>query len=167
VPQLYTLTGQRDNRLNLQIAQASRAANDLSIQIARAAKRDSTAMRIIAAVTLLFLPGTFIAVGFGFNIFIPHAVLPGCDIFFPPHLSKCRRNFAQRASLSSSHQSVFDLLSSLFSFLISLSAIPRCYNHFFLPVFFLLLPSFSSIGSAWTREDQVRLAGEKFLKFQK
>ncbi len=85
--QLYTLTGQRDNRLNLQIAQASRAANDLSIQIARAAKRDSTAMRIIAAVTLLFLPGTFIAVGFAFNSFPSYTrCLKAVSPFNPPFL---------------------------------------------------------------------------------
>jgi hypothetical protein len=46
--QTYNLLAQRDNKLNITIAQAS--------------KKDSTTMRSIAIVTILFLPGAYIAV---------------------------------------------------------------------------------------------------------
>lgn len=45
----------RDNRLMLQIAQDSRV-------VAVSTARDSAALRVIAGVTILFLPATFIAV---------------------------------------------------------------------------------------------------------
>ena len=49
------MIGQRDNKLN--------------IETAKAARRDSNAMRIIAAVTLVFLPGTFTATLFSTTFF--------------------------------------------------------------------------------------------------
>jgi hypothetical protein len=52
---VYGLISQRDNRLNMEIADASQ-------KIAAAISHDNSNMRIIAAVTLLFLPGTFTAV---------------------------------------------------------------------------------------------------------
>ena len=58
-----------DNRNNIQatiasvnIAAESRRIADDSKKIAILTRRDSNDMRIIAAVTLLFLPGTFVAV---------------------------------------------------------------------------------------------------------
>lgn len=45
----------RDNQLMLRVADESRA-------VALATARDSAAMRVIAAVTVLFLPATFTAV---------------------------------------------------------------------------------------------------------
>ena len=45
----------RDNQLMLQIAQDSRA-------VAVSTARDNAAMRVIAGVTILFLPATFVAV---------------------------------------------------------------------------------------------------------
>jgi Mg2+ and Co2+ transporter CorA len=54
--QLFNLISQRDNDLNIGIARASK-------ELAAASKRDSSAMKIIALMTTLFLPGTFIAVG--------------------------------------------------------------------------------------------------------
>ena len=66
---MYSLIGQRDNRLNIEIGDASRkiaedskkTAED-SKKVALLTRRDSANMRIIAAVTLFFLPGTFTAV---------------------------------------------------------------------------------------------------------
>lgn len=55
VQTMFTLTTQRDQNLSIQIAQDSRT-------LARKATRDSTSMKAIAAVTMCFLPGTFIAV---------------------------------------------------------------------------------------------------------
>ncbi len=74
--QVYSLIGQRDNRLNIEIGDASKkiaqatsrdsaamkAIAEDSKKVALLTRRDSTNMRIIAAVTLFFLPGTFTAV---------------------------------------------------------------------------------------------------------
>jgi hypothetical protein len=46
---------QRDNALNM-------ATAETSLAVSRYSKRDSTYMRTIAAITLVFLPGTFMAV---------------------------------------------------------------------------------------------------------
>jgi hypothetical protein len=55
VQTVYSMIGQRDNKLN--------------IETAIAARRDSNAMRIIAAVTLVFLPGTFTSTLFSTTFF--------------------------------------------------------------------------------------------------
>jgi hypothetical protein len=55
VQTVYSIIGQRDNKLN--------------IETATAARRDSNDMRIIAAVTLVFLPGTFTATLFSTTFF--------------------------------------------------------------------------------------------------
>ena len=52
---VYSLVAQRDSRSNLDVA-----VNSASI--ARASKRDSSAMKAIAVITAFYLPGTFIAV---------------------------------------------------------------------------------------------------------
>ena len=52
---LYSLVSQRDNRVNIELAQDSR-------KIAQAAKKDSKIMKVIAALTLIFLPATLISV---------------------------------------------------------------------------------------------------------
>ncbi|OJD29834.1 magnesium transport protein transmembrane region [Diplodia corticola] len=54
---LYTLVGQRDSKLNLEMAYDSR-------RLASASKRDSSSMKTIAVLTTVFLPGTFIATVF-------------------------------------------------------------------------------------------------------
>lgn len=51
----FNIASQVDNRTNLQIA-------DLTSKISMEAKRDSSSMITIAAVTMVFLPGTFISV---------------------------------------------------------------------------------------------------------
>ena len=74
--QVYSLVSQRDSAINLEIAQKSAEVAKQSMDIAElsrkdnlamrevaiAAAKDSATMRVIAAVTLFFLPPTFIAV---------------------------------------------------------------------------------------------------------
>lgn len=57
VQTVFTLATQRDADMSIQIAQDSRT-------LAQKATRDSTSMKAIAAVTMCFLPGTFVAVRF-------------------------------------------------------------------------------------------------------
>lgn len=73
---LFNLVAQRDQNTNIKIARETKRLSELakqdsarSIQIAadsrtlaRESKRDSTSMKAIAAVTMFFLPGTFVAV---------------------------------------------------------------------------------------------------------
>ena len=67
---IYNFVNQRDSHVNIQLAELS--LHDSSVmrsialdsnKVALLTRRDSTDMRIIAAVTLFFLPPTFIAVG--------------------------------------------------------------------------------------------------------
>jgi hypothetical protein len=74
--QVYSLVAQRDNATNLQIskestkvaeesrkiAELSRKDNLAMQEIAVSSAKDSATMRVIAAVTLFFLPATFVAV---------------------------------------------------------------------------------------------------------
>lgn len=55
VKQVYSMVASRDNALNYRAAEAS-------IRLAAITRRDSADMRVIAAVTLIFLPATFVAV---------------------------------------------------------------------------------------------------------
>ncbi|KAH0558726.1 hypothetical protein GP486_004630 [Trichoglossum hirsutum] len=59
---LYNLIAQRDSELNISVARDSR-------WIASASKKDSSAMKTIAVLTLVFLPGTFVASIFSSTIF--------------------------------------------------------------------------------------------------
>lgn len=54
--QLYSLISQRDSRVNIMSAESSR-------QIAEDARNDSRTIKTIALMTLIFLPGTLVAVG--------------------------------------------------------------------------------------------------------
>ena len=66
----------RDNQLMLQIAQDSKA-------VAVSTARDSAAMRAIAAVTILFLPPTFIAVSNTFyKLWLHHQLLTNTKDLF-------------------------------------------------------------------------------------
>lgn len=58
----FNLATQRDNRTNLKIA-------DLTTKIATETQKDSSSMITIAALTLLFLPGTFVAAIFSMPFF--------------------------------------------------------------------------------------------------
>jgi Mg2+ and Co2+ transporter CorA len=60
---------QRDNQLNLSIAEHSRHLNKINTDIAKSSqqiagenRRDDASMKIIAVLTLILLPGTFVAV---------------------------------------------------------------------------------------------------------
>lgn len=53
---------QRDNAISIQDNAALQAISEDQKHIALAASRDSAAMRIVAAITAVFLPATFTAV---------------------------------------------------------------------------------------------------------
>lgn len=61
--QLYTVLSQIDIRKQSRIAESN-------LQIATAVRSDSIPMRTIAYVTLVFLPGAFVAAIFGMNLFV-------------------------------------------------------------------------------------------------
>ncbi|KAJ4294273.1 hypothetical protein N0V90_007963 [Kalmusia sp. IMI 367209] len=69
VQTIYSLIAQKDNRLNHSATKASCQIASDSRRIAILTRRDSTDMRIIAAVTLIFLPGTFVATVFSTGLF--------------------------------------------------------------------------------------------------
>ncbi|KAF2471170.1 uncharacterized protein BDR25DRAFT_285625 [Lindgomyces ingoldianus] len=72
---VYACTAQRDNDLNLRLAKLSQRRNELSLKISKIAAHEShmntiiakssveysSDMQLISVVTLLFLPGTFMA----------------------------------------------------------------------------------------------------------
>ena len=60
--QLFNLITQQETRLSISVAEESR-------KLALATKEDSTAMKILAAVTVFFLPGTFVAAFFSMPFF--------------------------------------------------------------------------------------------------
>jgi len=59
---VYSYLAQRDAQLSQKLAEDSRLLAADSRELAAAAKRDSSALKAIAVLTMLFLPGTFIAV---------------------------------------------------------------------------------------------------------
>jgi hypothetical protein len=61
---------QKDSKINIELAETTTV-------IARESKKDSSAMKAIALLTMCFLPGTFLAVRFHFKSFIM-----ACPIFF-------------------------------------------------------------------------------------
>ncbi|PVF91183.1 hypothetical protein CPB86DRAFT_770930 [Serendipita vermifera] len=61
VQTVYNLTSQRDSGTNLKISRLAARQNHFNMIIASATRRDSIDMRVIAGVTLVFLPGTFTA----------------------------------------------------------------------------------------------------------
>jgi hypothetical protein len=56
------MLSQRDNRINLAISRDNVMLTKSSLQMARMAKADSSAMKTLAIVSTLFLPGTFFSV---------------------------------------------------------------------------------------------------------
>ena len=64
-----TLIAQRDTQLNIELAEAAKAAGEVNLKIAEATMRDSQLMRGIAAVTMIFLPATFVATFFSMVFF--------------------------------------------------------------------------------------------------
>ncbi|OQU97329.1 hypothetical protein CLAIMM_03275 [Cladophialophora immunda] len=87
VQTVYSMIGQKDNKLNIETAATSQRIAEIGLfhsnamkdmaedsrNVAILTRKDSTDMRIIAVVTLLFLPGTFMATLFssGFFNFLP------------------------------------------------------------------------------------------------
>jgi hypothetical protein len=69
VQTMYSLISQRDNRTNIESAEASRRIADDSRKVALLTRKDSTDMRTISAVTLVFLPATFTATFFSTSFF--------------------------------------------------------------------------------------------------
>ncbi|CAF9910199.1 MAG: hypothetical protein HETSPECPRED_009649 [Heterodermia speciosa] len=63
------LIAQRDTQININIAQTAQRNSLLNVEIAREAKRESELMRGIAAVTMIFLPATFVATFFSMVFF--------------------------------------------------------------------------------------------------
>ncbi|KAF8249256.1 hypothetical protein K440DRAFT_641288 [Wilcoxina mikolae CBS 423.85] len=59
---LFSLASQRDSRVNARIAEESK-------RIAAETRKDSSSMKTIAALTMVFLPGAFIAAVLGMNFF--------------------------------------------------------------------------------------------------
>jgi hypothetical protein len=59
---VYNLTGQRDNLLIKDIADAARSNSENMTVIAEATRKDSSAMKAIALLGMGFLPATFVAV---------------------------------------------------------------------------------------------------------
>lgn len=62
VQQIFNLTIQRDSRLNLQIGRTNMEIANTSRLIAEASMRDAASMKTIAILTMVFLPGTAVAV---------------------------------------------------------------------------------------------------------
>lgn len=59
---LFNLINQADTQINIGLAKDSKELAKDSKELAAASRRDSSAMKIIAVLTTLFLPGTFVAV---------------------------------------------------------------------------------------------------------
>ena len=68
--QLFNLIAQREAKVGIAVAEDSRT-------LASASKEDSTAMKTLAAVTVVFLPGTFVASFFAMPLFEWNAVGDG------------------------------------------------------------------------------------------
>ena len=66
---LFNIIAQREQELSRQLTKASLQLGEATRQIAEDSKRDSTSMKAIAAVTMFFLPGTFVASLFAMPIF--------------------------------------------------------------------------------------------------
>ena len=65
----YNLANQRDSRTNIGLADTSRHIADETRKIAQDTRRDSSSMITVAALTLLFLPGTFVSTVFSMIFF--------------------------------------------------------------------------------------------------
>lgn len=66
---IKTLKAQRNDEVNIEIAQATKHDSEINIQIADAVRRDSERMRQITFITMLFLPATFVATFFSIVFF--------------------------------------------------------------------------------------------------
>lgn len=62
IAQVYSLVSQRENALSMRDNAELKKISANQARVAVAATRDSAAMRVIAAITTVFLPATFTAV---------------------------------------------------------------------------------------------------------
>ena len=62
VQTVYSGIAQRDSSISLSLAATSTKLAETSQEVAIATSRDSAVMRVIAAITIFFLPATFTAV---------------------------------------------------------------------------------------------------------
>ncbi|KAK5684522.1 hypothetical protein LTS10_004392 [Elasticomyces elasticus] len=58
---MYTMLSQRDNRINRHMSEANMTLTEASVSLARTAKADSSAMKTLALIGTIFLPGTFLS----------------------------------------------------------------------------------------------------------
>ncbi|EMC91810.1 hypothetical protein BAUCODRAFT_305757 [Baudoinia panamericana UAMH 10762] len=63
------LLSSNDNRANYEVAKSNYEIAKYAVRVAELARRDSTDMRVIAAATFVFLPGTFVATFFSTSFF--------------------------------------------------------------------------------------------------
>jgi hypothetical protein len=97
---LFNLIAQRDQHTNIAIARDSRT-------LAEESKRDSTSMKAIAAVTMVFLPGTFTAVSTLFSYL--GSLLSSSTSRFLPTVRACAKSlpvspFSQCRSSNGTHE---------------------------------------------------------------
>ena len=79
---LFNIIAQREQELSRELTKASLQLGEATRQIAEDSKRDSTSMKAIAAVTMFFLPGTFVASLLAMPIFRWNATA-GDDVISP------------------------------------------------------------------------------------
>ncbi|KAK7966582.1 uncharacterized protein PG986_000859 [Apiospora aurea] len=65
----WNYIARKDIKTNLGIAESTMKTTNLTVEISKAAQRDSSHMRSIAVLTMAFLPGTFVATVFSMTFF--------------------------------------------------------------------------------------------------
>ncbi|KAK8012559.1 hypothetical protein PG991_009934 [Apiospora marii] len=65
----WNYIARKDIKTNLEIAESTMNTTNLTVDISKAAQRDSSHMRSIAVLTMAFLPGTFVATVFSMTFF--------------------------------------------------------------------------------------------------
>ncbi|KAK7953831.1 hypothetical protein PG996_014718 [Apiospora saccharicola] len=65
----WNYIARKDVKTNLEIAESTMNTTTLTVDISKAAQRDSSHMRSIAVLTMAFLPGTFVATVFSMTFF--------------------------------------------------------------------------------------------------
>ncbi|KAK5719743.1 hypothetical protein LTR17_015194 [Elasticomyces elasticus] len=77
---VYTMLSQRDNRINRQMSEASIRLTKASVSLARTAKADSSAMKTLALIGTIFLPGTFLSALFSVDGMFNWNAEPGHNV---------------------------------------------------------------------------------------
>ena len=79
---LYNHIARNDQRINIELAKDSKRIAEISQKVATDTKRDSSSMKSIAAVTMIFLPGTFTASLFATPFFNATSVFTSVHAFW-------------------------------------------------------------------------------------